>query len=345
MANYQIKMTPVEYYFFGGEKHNEDLTTNYFVESNDYPQQTTLLGLLRYFLLQKNKLLGGKNLPKEKQEEAGKNIGEQSFDFNSIANTFGKIISLSPLYFNDSKNNFFFAPLDIQFEISNNFILSDKENKTYTTKKHGNLIAQYLISEDSKEIIELSKIIKNISQVGNEKGDKGETKENAFYKQTMKQLAGGWSFVIDADINEEIDENEDYFLPFGGEKCFFKLNFKKQEAFSPTYPSSHSRNVFSILCLSDCFTDGSKIKDLEFAVNNYVSYRNLRSKLSTQNFNSLKKDNEMEQGIKRSERYQLLQRGSVLYFSDVEKGKLFAGNLKNTNGSSIGFNHIITNQK
>lgn len=345
MANYQIKITPVEYYFFGSEKHTEDLTTNYFVESNDYPQQTTLLGLLRYFLLQKSNLLVGKNLPKDKQGDAKDLIGTQSFDYNSSANTFGKISSISALYFNNDKTNFFFAPMDIQFNINNDFILSDKENKVYSAKKHSHLITQYLISEDSKQIIELSKIIESIPQVGNEKGDKGETKENAFYKQKMKRLANGWSFVVDAEIDEEINENKDYFLPFGGEKCFFKLNFKKQAALLTNYPSSHSRNIFSILCLSDCFADGNCIKELEFAVTNYVSYRNLKSKLSTQNFNALKKEKDSEQGITRSERYQLLQRGSVLYFSDIEKGKLFADNLKNTNGSTIGFNHIITNQK
>ena len=29
MDNYNIKITPLEYYFFGGEKHNENLETNY----------------------------------------------------------------------------------------------------------------------------------------------------------------------------------------------------------------------------------------------------------------------------------------------------------------------------
>ena len=43
MAQYKIKITPLQYYFFGGEKHDEEFKINYSVESLDYPQQTTIL--------------------------------------------------------------------------------------------------------------------------------------------------------------------------------------------------------------------------------------------------------------------------------------------------------------
>lgn len=342
MPHYQIHITPLEYFFFGSEKHNADLTTNYFVESQPYPQQTTLLGLLRFFLLQKNGLITGKSI---NNQAAAKNlIGHESFDFcNKIEkDTFGKIKNISPLYFSNGKKRFFFAPLDIKFKMGKAFQLTH-QGKDFNAKDHAPLVQHYLISEDFADIFKLDCIVRDYAQVGNEKGEKGQTKENAFYKQNMKRLENDWSFVIDAEIEEEISVNESYFLPFGGEKCFFKLSFQKKNAFNPQYPTSkHERNgFFPLLCLSDCFVAGEKIKQLPFAVNNYVSFRNFRSNVSTKNFDALKKDEKIDDSQIRSSRYQILQRGSVLYFTNETDRDDFAKEMKAQNGFSIGFNHVL----
>lgn len=340
MANYQIKITPVEYYFFGGEKHNENLEADYFVESVNYPQQTTLLGMLRYFLLQKNNLLGGKSLPTDKQNAANGLIGEQSFEYNS-EHTFGKIQTISPLYFSKNEKKYFFAPIDLNFEMNDDYVLLNN-GKIFNSKEYSGLIQQYLISADFNNKIAVTDIIEDIIQVGNEKGKNGATIEKAFYKQKMKRLNKDWSFVIDADIDVELEE-KDCFIPFGGEKCYFKLSFKKQAPFNPSYPENHIRNISSILCISDCFVDGNKIKEVEFAVNDFISFRNFRSKLITQNFYALKKEKKIEEGIIRSSRYQLLQRGSVLYFSDKTKRDDFALEIEGNSSSTIGFNKILKN--
>jgi CRISPR-associated protein Cmr3 len=345
MPIYQITITPLEYYFFGGEKHNADLKTNYFVESLPYPQQTALLGLLRYFLLQKKGLIDGKFI--SNKAEAAILIGEHSFHFLQ-QQKFGKITKISPLYFRKKAENYFFAPLDIAFEMEN-FVLK-KGNKPFNAKDHSTLIQQYLISENSQEVIPISKIAMDFAQVGNEKGEKGKTKENAFYKQKMKYLEKDWSFAVDAEIAEEI-EHKDYYCSLGGEKCHFKLNFVKKDAFfAPKYPKKHQREgIFCLLCLSDCFIDSVEIKNLPFAVNEYVSFRNLRSKVSTKNFYALKKvqDNKdehstMDNGLIHSSRYQLLQRGSVLYFEKQSEAEKLRDIIEKENGKTIGFNRILT---
>jgi len=345
MPNYQVKITPLEYYFFGGEKHNEDLTTNYFVESNDYPQQSTLLGLVRYFLLQNNNLLGGKALPEIHRKAATELIGESSFDFNSNPQTFGTIKSISPLYFNDGTQNYYFAPLDILFDCGDNFLLS-KNRDPYNAKDHFKLMQQNLIGANDNSLISLNSIIQSVYQVGNEK----EQKENAFYKQNMKRLEKNWAFVIDVNIErdtvdnkEEEMEHKEYYLPFGGEKCFFKLSLKKQEAFIPTYPTKHQRNKPCLFCYGDCFIDSIEIKKLPFAVNNFISFRNLRSKITTGNFHALKEEKDIEKSMIRSDRYQLLQRGSVLYFNTAAERSEVKAIIDATHGSAIGFNKILIN--
>ena len=350
MPIYQITITPLEYYFFGGEKHGTDLKNNYFVESLPYPQQTTLLGLLRYFLLKEKELINGKSIKNECEAEALRLIGENSFHFSREQSNqeFGKITKISPLYFNNGKENYFFAPLDIEFGMEN-FVLK-KGSKPFNAKDHYALIQQYLVAEKSQEVIPLSQIAKDFKQVGNEKGEKGKTKENAFYKQNMKYLEKGWTFVVDAEIAEEI-ESKDYYYSLGGEKCHFKLRFIEKNAFyTPPYPQKHLREgIFCLLCLSDCFIEGAEMKKLPFAVNEYVSFRNLRSKVSTKNFYALKKARHdkddhaiMENALIHSSRYQLLQRGSVLYFEKQEDAEKLRIAIENTNGKAIGFNHILT---
>ena len=50
MATYRIELKPVETFFFGGEITFGNFQ-NYLVKSNFFPQQTTLLGMVRKRLL------------------------------------------------------------------------------------------------------------------------------------------------------------------------------------------------------------------------------------------------------------------------------------------------------
>ena len=83
MANktYLVEITPIGSYYFGGENtfntsdkaNKEAPTTNYLVRSRIYPQQTALLGLMRYVILLKNEAL---NKPNSIKMDL---IGEKSF--------------------------------------------------------------------------------------------------------------------------------------------------------------------------------------------------------------------------------------------------------------------------
>lgn len=365
MPNYQIKLTPVESFFFGGEKHDANLhdanlVANYFVESNLYPQQTTLLGLVRYYLLLKNgtifkdnKIIQGSNVDAF--------IGDKSFDYvkADTPQNFGKIQSISPLYFTDGTENYFFAPIDFGATLNEGFILNKdikKKNKEeysledYTAKEHEQFVLRQLINKKG-ETIKLSDIVIDTPQVGNEKAERGatdEAKENAFYKINMKRLVEKWSFVIDVEISDDANvKEESLFLPFGGEKSFFKMDVKKQNKFVPQLPISFERNVNTLVCISDCFLpDVSLLKTADFAVSDFVGFRNLKSKASGDvRYSSLSKGHEMQ--LSRSMRFNLIQRGSVFYFRDQEKFKIFYSALENErNSHNIGFNQFLTiNQK
>ncbi len=336
---YQLKITPVEYYFFGGEKHKEEkgkINTNYFVESLPYPQQTTILGMVRFLLLMDNGLLSGHSI--EQKDEANKLIGEKSFHCGEVQQSFGKINSVSCLYFLKDNMPYFFCPSDILFDYDDG-ILSNGIGK-FNAKDHGHLITDYI--SNGNDEIKLSELICDIETVGNEKDRKGVSLKNAFYKQNLKSLKDKWSFAVNIDIDVEL-KKKDYFLQFGGEKSFFKIDVFNIPA-ELTYPSGYKRAQPHLICQSDCFIDLTELEGIAFAVNGYVSFRNLTSTTSTNNYNALKANKDINQSMVRSKRFQLLKRGSVLYFHTIEHMKKAKEIIELQNGTSIGFNNIYTNQ-
>ncbi len=134
-----LELQPCGTFFFGNErtfntaekdKYDEDVT-NYFAESNKYPQQTAILGLLRHTLLSLYDQLEAKVAVKQGI------IGEINFD-GEHSKQYGYIDSISPLVVSNrkDKNSFEFlipAPYIKQGEIE--LIYSEIESKSLYIKK------------------------------------------------------------------------------------------------------------------------------------------------------------------------------------------------------------------
>lgn len=87
---YRFLLRPLDKVFFGGEK-SPFIDEDYYLRSHFMPQQTTLLGFLRYWLLLKGGLL--QDAQRKGWTEL---IGQQSFSGNP-SQSFGAIQRLSPL--------------------------------------------------------------------------------------------------------------------------------------------------------------------------------------------------------------------------------------------------------
>lgn len=353
MANYQIKLTPVDTFFFGGEKHIQnkegDYETNYFVESNAYPQQTTLLGLVRYYLLLKNRnIFDGKKITDK--TIAADMIGSASFDYDNPQCGFKKIKTISPLYFAFNNESYFFAPLDLGFQMSDQFQLYKMDEKgkpkNYNAKDHYFDICQWIISINGNPK-KLDDIIKTDPQIGNEKTRKGETKDNKFYKQLSKRMAeAGWSFCIDAEVEDGsgIPVKDSLFIPFGGEKSFFKLEVEMKDQAEFGEPRSFRRPFPYFYCQSDCFVSAGILDQAKLTINQFVSFRNLRTTVAnTEKYSGLSAKDTKQ--MDRSNRFNLLQRGSILYFDNriVMETVAEAITKDKTHCKNIGFNQIFKN--
>ena len=107
MSKYQITLTPIDRFFFGGDMtfqvgkdEKDDFNerySSYIIRSLMYPQQTSLLGMLRFLILRnagEDVFKDGKIVDKSKAKAL---IGGKSFSVNSghEENDFGMIKSLT----------------------------------------------------------------------------------------------------------------------------------------------------------------------------------------------------------------------------------------------------------
>lgn len=123
MSKYKITLTPVDKFYFGGDmtfqvgnderdKHNR-YYSSYIIQSSYFPQQTSLLGMLRYLILRNagTEVFDGNKIVDTK--EAANWIGGSSFTVNNGKNTnsFGKIKNISRVRVLRGDTELDFAPL------------------------------------------------------------------------------------------------------------------------------------------------------------------------------------------------------------------------------------------
>lgn len=347
MPFYQIQLTPVEAYFFGGEKHWKNPNTgndemDYFSKSELYPQQTALLGVLRYYLLMKFQLLDP--FKRDRVAEANELIGVKSFDFSPNGPTslavqnYGKIKKLSPLFFRKDNQLYLIEPLydDLKLMVAN----GQYQFKNFSPKKD---YERHLINirdatkvrffEDTKNGNNKDFVFFPINTIGNKKGKKGITENDSFYKQTRYQLNKGWSFNSEVEIDCEF-EDDSVLLPFGAERQIFSLLITKIEVESNLEVPIEPKSLPAIYCISDCFVSEKVWNHVVFAANEAVSFRSLKSSTSTTNYSVFSKKKHL------STKYNLLKRGSILYFESGDKRNQAESHFRNNNAEKIGFNKI-----
>lgn len=109
-----IQFKPLEPYFFGGEKTlGGGAEQSYYAASRNLPQQSALLGCIRYQLLAENDALSGQ----EKNGEARNIVGENSFQYQQASpGAYGLIRKLSPLFLMKGEEIFIPHPREVSLE-------------------------------------------------------------------------------------------------------------------------------------------------------------------------------------------------------------------------------------
>ena len=352
-TRYLVRLTPIDAYFFGGEvTFGDNKKQNYLVKSNYIPQQSALLGLMRYEILRQNDMLfgEGKNIDKNKVEKL---IGAKGFDPTQPAASHGIIKKISPVFIEKQEAFYTRMPLDADITVSLKKELKVYYNgiakplptlEGYDYKEYNNYC--YWCSNNISNKINESDIFIETERIGIQKNKT----DDAFFKQTLIRLKEGFNFAFTIDI-EGVLEAKSAIVPLGGNQSRFKIeitecnkennldNFDFCEYFKPL------ANDNRILLLGDAIIPDATRDKIDFIWGNCIENRYIVSKVA--DGHSWKKP------TKTNALYHLQSRGSVIYHNKKNAESQKEGNnsfknidaikqaLSNESHQAIGLNIFI----
>ncbi len=348
MSRYKVTLKPLDWFFFGGEQSfgNEE-NQSFIARSRRYPQQTSILGMVRYQLLKQNGLLltGNKEWDSRRTAERDNLIGKDSFYIESTKKqSFGAILSISPVFIQENNQQLMPMPLShgMNFSRETEYIWMNGtkyENMVTSVSPIGNLYDNYgkLIAENNSlkkinatNLDDADGLILSTMQIGITKAESGDDNLKGFYKQeTLRFKNPDTLFVFYLEL-EEGYKLEDGIVYMGAERSCFHMHVERSEEsiFIPEHPSG------SILLLSPTYIDDRSVLDRYsfFQLSNTISFRSLRTVVDT----------DSETGKIRYHRnaslYTFLTAGSVIFYQDETQLAKLKELLDKGNLQTIGYN-------
>lgn len=350
--NYLITLKPLDWFFFGGERtHGEGDKSDYLSKSNLFPQQSAILGMIRYQLLKQKDLLTTKGtvFDNETKEKINNLIGRQSFNLDNINEkaSFGTIEKISPLTIAEETENKFYMPvpldngLDVRFvgDIDNLYLSGDVKTKIITSEKfnHKTFKNYDLWETKSAKTVSTADIWFRKTKIGITKQKAETDDEKNFYKQEYLFLKEQYVYAFYITINSDEVLNPDKIF-LGGQRSVFDMKVypapddsDASELFRKTIP--YEKKGEKIVLLSDTYIED--IKNLNnlclFHWSYSVPFRNIQTTTSKANYFI-----RPEKSIK----HNFLQKGSVLYFEEENREEI-EKSLNNNYLQSIGYNQYI----
>ena len=229
MSKYLVKLLPLGKFFFGGDmtfKVNDKETafSSYIIHSFMMPQQTSILGMMRFLILSNNtEAFDRKGNCIKDVNKAKVLIGEKGFsvdpsnhsrrDYQSVQE-----IGACFLWNTDKNKPFFKGAKDIDLQIGKESVVNatinmipvripkidikkGNETQPFTGKDYLN---NYYISLDGEKLNE-SQIFKEDTRIGINKSYTGKTESEAFYKQVSYRLKENFCFAFEVEVVDSID--------------------------------------------------------------------------------------------------------------------------------------------
>ncbi|KGN96605.1 CRISPR-associated protein Cmr3 [Porphyromonas sp. COT-108 OH2963] len=380
MSTYLIKLTPLDKFFFGQKKTFGDDNANYFVYSSLFPQQTALLGLLRYQLLQIAGEEVFKNNKIQDKEKAAELIGEQSFSpFAEKKLQFGIIESLSPVFIIDKKNkDEYFLPVGRRFQKEKGEDLyellhlscEDGCPPIFSKYKSKKGMASCWLSSKSHTLLNEEDFFTKDERIGIRKDYEGATNDDAFFRQryyrfnNFKKVKGekteqckqplvrehDFCFALLLETHKDIryKELDKRVVYLGGERQPFLMEVSEEtlnltiESTSLTSDEKH----YTVVLLSDAMIEPNHFGEVIFASTEVKDFACLLTHIGTKKFYNKEKKRQKqylkEAGTALSHQNELYTRGSVFYFDTKEQAELFCKHLKEEVNKEENINNFHT---
>jgi len=359
MSNVLITLAPAGRFFFGGDNTFEVVkngkvvnseSSSYIVRSNYFPQQTTLLGMLRFLILSHSNAFD-KNTQKIVNKDTARDlIGENSFSVGG-KNEFKTINCIGTCFVQrkkqtnakqQSKTNewetLYFAPKDYDYQVDFGCASVGSFNgRTLAVPDVYTEIGENRVPYDPKkasesffltqggEKVPYSDVFTEDSRIGIKKDYKGRTQDSAFYKQiafrfSKKDMNDQYRFAFIADLNEDPKKYDGSVVLLGGDNSKFVLSTEPTIELNPKVFWKESV-YYKVVLTSNSFVN--ELVDFDFAMAETLPFRFLKTSVETKDYNIF------SQEASRSGKFELYQSGSVFYFKNKSTLDVFVKELDN----------------
>jgi CRISPR-associated protein Cmr3 len=344
----------MDIFFWGNEKTLNDDNLSYFVHSNKYPQQTTILGALRYKLLEANDLLSKGNLPID--SKAYQWIGEKSFGIDLTQNTYGYIEKILPVFLRDGVDNWHPVPKDYTTKfktITAKSKINHQENdwigffENYDPKKG---IPDFLIKAQNDKIQTKGEdIFVEDVRIGIQKDDTVETKglfKQTYYRFKSSKMAFATVAFMDEIAGDCLIEfvKKNPFVRMGAEQRSFEMTISECENYQDYYELNYTNTseFAKIVLLSDAYAEPSIYEHCAGVISETVDFRNIETNQNTQYWNwNTGKDQQKTFPKKLSVKRNLLEKGSVFYLKKGSESAFEDELIKHKHFRKIGYNAYL----
>lgn len=376
MNRYLVTLKPVESFFFGEERvfgfrkgeSDKDKLENNIIKSKLFPQQTSILGMLRKEILIKKQLIKDKwDYTSQDKEKIIKAIGKESFYIGCEPQDFGHINKISPIFLAEftgsnyrflmqipkdhKKGNKKYDPLtfnkDSKCKVSFGGVANEEEVYLPIEFVAKNGVSEDYIDINDGQVVNSENIFIADNQIGIKLNSQHKTDEDSVFRLVKYRFnydkryeIKNKAFVFTVDLDDEIDfAGYKNTVSLGGEGSYFNITFEKVdfEIKDKIKCLNTSNGIYKkLILLSDTYITSKDYNDLcVYSIGKSVSFRNLKSP-------ELKPDNkDYYKRFKRSSsKYTFLEKGSVL-FAEHDKYEELKIKIENKSLQKIGYNEYI----
>lgn len=346
MSTYLIKMTPLEPFTFGGERGfdfgDKSRAVSYYQTSKEMPEQTTIIGMLRYLALKNKGLLKDfSEYTEQDRQRIAEVIGAESFSFDAEQFAMGQLHAVSPVFIVDyaqeqEELSYYirnplhyvktdrYAPLAMQeqeISTSHGMICLPQNYTTKTPLLYG-FMNIGTGKEPKTEYVE--DMFEPVVYTGNRKN--GQDKQDAFFKRQAKRFKREqFAFAVFVECEEDLLPKKE-FAGMGLKKSLFQVETCKAHENDLTKRIQNALGGGDVwyYALSDLVVQNPQIK--AFSIVEKKQIRNLQTNFKEKSFQAAVGRNQKQ--------YNIIAAGSVFY-ARIPK---FASN---ENLEKAGYNQII----
>lgn len=347
MSNrYLISLKPVGKFFFGGDMSftvngEKSEYSSYIIKSNKFPQQTSLLGMLRFLILRNDSSVFDTSTQSITDRVAAeKLIGKSSFDPSGSGSSYGVINGISECFLQTKHNNQW---TDLSFQYKVDELKLDRGVKAQI---NGKSVTVPSMKYDSKNGLGscyagVDGIVKTEEEIfvedlcnGIERNiTTGKTDNNALFKQIFYRFkTTDFRFAFEADVDMDITLYNGQIVSVGADNSQFVIGIEKSER-----KSASDANGKCVVLLSPSYITETDLGSVTFAISDTIPFKSMKTRTE-----SIGPYNKKSKKYDYSDKVILYTTGSLFYFKSNDEAKLFASKIRNQSDfNQIGYNQCV----